>query len=245
MKSYEMVETLSEKTKVSLAEAKEALEKSNWDMLDAAIYIEEHKPHGRPPKPPINDPMNHGFVSGYQPGNNGQFGMPTFGNEPKMSGHGINNQPNYTHFSGAPQPPFGNPPFGQPQYEQPPVSFGEMLGRFCGRTENAINSGMQYYFVVRKRERCIFRIPLLVFIIALIVAFFPIVPLMIIGLFFDFRFSFERGIFGSRPLDEIFSRAKTTTEKMKEDFLSSRDTMKEEYRTMKDDFQKGINSTKM
>lgn len=43
MKSYEMVETLSVKTGVSLAEAKEALENCNWDMLDAAIYIEKKK----------------------------------------------------------------------------------------------------------------------------------------------------------------------------------------------------------
>jgi hypothetical protein len=41
MDNYEMTEKLVEKTGVSFAEAKEALEKTNWDMLDAVILLEK------------------------------------------------------------------------------------------------------------------------------------------------------------------------------------------------------------
>lgn len=41
MEHLEMVEKLREKTGVTYEEAKEALEKSQWDMLDAIVYLEK------------------------------------------------------------------------------------------------------------------------------------------------------------------------------------------------------------
>ena len=40
MEHIEMVEKLMEKANVSYAEAKQALENNNWDMLDALIELE-------------------------------------------------------------------------------------------------------------------------------------------------------------------------------------------------------------
>jgi len=42
MDHIEMVENLRNKTNVSYSDAKEALEKSNWDMLDAMIILENN-----------------------------------------------------------------------------------------------------------------------------------------------------------------------------------------------------------
>ena len=48
MEHIEMVEKLMEKANVSYAEAKQALENNNWDMLDALIELERQgKVHGR------------------------------------------------------------------------------------------------------------------------------------------------------------------------------------------------------
>ena len=41
MTNFEMVETLREKANVSYEEAKDALEKSNWDLLDAMLLLEK------------------------------------------------------------------------------------------------------------------------------------------------------------------------------------------------------------
>lgn len=41
MTNYEMVEKLSEKMGVSMEKARDALEASNWDMLDASILLEQ------------------------------------------------------------------------------------------------------------------------------------------------------------------------------------------------------------
>lgn len=46
MEHFEMVEKLVEKSGASYAAAKEALEKSNWDLLDAMILLENEKGAG-------------------------------------------------------------------------------------------------------------------------------------------------------------------------------------------------------
>lgn len=40
MERKEMIEKLMNKAKVSYEEAESALEKNNWDLLDAMIYLE-------------------------------------------------------------------------------------------------------------------------------------------------------------------------------------------------------------
>ena len=242
MKSYEMVETLSEKTKVSLSKAKEALEKSNWDMLDAAIYIEKQKAEN---KASLNQSTSNGYVTSQQNEQNGQY-----------------SSPNYTHFSGAPnnqpfdntQTTFGGQPYNQygngnanynvPPYNHPPVSVGEMFGRFCGKAENTVNKGFRDSFVVRKNGRRIFRIPLLIFLIALLCGVFPVVMVLIIGLFLGCQYSFEGKSVGKEPLNNFFNNAKNAADKMKTDFQEGRESMKEEYDVLKNDFQKGRNETK-
>lgn len=41
MTNFEMVETLREKANISYEEAKQALERSNWDLLDAMLLLEK------------------------------------------------------------------------------------------------------------------------------------------------------------------------------------------------------------
>ena len=94
MKSYEMVETLSEKAHVSLEQAKDALEKSNWDMLDAAIYLERTK--GSMNAPTYPQGPGYQYVSSQQNSFGGQFRQPPFPPNPPYP----------------PQPGFKQPPRG-------------------------------------------------------------------------------------------------------------------------------------
>ena len=246
MKSYEMVETLSEKTKVSLEIAKDALEKCDWDMLDAAIYIEKNKPKRTPPPPPHGE--HRGYPSSYQKPVDGQYFNPQY---PPHADHGFPEE-NYTQFSGAPQPPFNVPPhhvpphgphspYGQAEpfhipeykqeYNQPPVSVGELLGRVCGRIANTINKGMFDSLVVYKNEKRVIQIPLIVFLGLLLIGAWWLIPLLILGLFFDFKYSFEGRSVGKKPLNDFIVKTKHKADKMKDDF-------KKEYEEIKVDFQK-------
>lgn len=53
MTRLEMVEKIREKTGATYEEAREALEKANWDMLDAIVSLEKEQPAAEP----INEPV--------------------------------------------------------------------------------------------------------------------------------------------------------------------------------------------
>lgn len=53
MTRLEMVEKIREKTGVTYEEAREALEKANWDMLDAIVSLEKDKPAAEPIEEPV------------------------------------------------------------------------------------------------------------------------------------------------------------------------------------------------
>ena len=166
MKSYEMVETLSQKAHVSLEQAKEALENSNWDILDAAIYIERRKTSaGAPPtQPPAQGAY---FVSGRMPDYQGSYATPGF-NRPgafdprtdfnKPYGGGYPPVPPYKNFprqeSVAPPPPYKDfprqappaPPYGgfagqnppPPQYGNYPPKTEIPIGEAVGRAAGVL-----------------------------------------------------------------------------------------------------------
>ena len=51
MESHKLVDKLKNETNISYEEAKIALEKSNWDILDAFVYLEEK---GKVQKPSVS-----------------------------------------------------------------------------------------------------------------------------------------------------------------------------------------------
>ena len=51
MEKYKLIDKLQNETNISYEEAKSALEKSNWDILDAMLYLEEK---GRVKKPSVS-----------------------------------------------------------------------------------------------------------------------------------------------------------------------------------------------
>lgn len=219
MKSYEMVETLSDKTKVTLAAAKDALEKTNWNMDEAEIYLNEHK--------------NESFVAGIphltslQKEQSGSFDNPNFPNAPQGGQQFSQNIPPQVNpqFS-----QYGNSPFGQYSNNgscNQGASVGEMFGRACGNAENAINRGMKSNFVVSRNGRILFQIPLLIFLI-LTFAFFPTAAvLFIVGLFLDFKYSFGDNSACNEQFNSFVDKAKNTTAKMKEDFITGRESTKQ------------------
>lgn len=50
MEKLKLVDKLKNKANISYEEAKDALEKSNWDMLEAMLYLEAH---GKVQKPSL------------------------------------------------------------------------------------------------------------------------------------------------------------------------------------------------
>ena len=72
-------------------------------------------------------------------------------------------------------------------------------------------------FCVRRHEEVIFKIPVLLLVVLLIWLWKILIPLMIVGLFFSFRYSFE-GKDDLKEANDIMDNASHAVERMKEGF---------------------------
>ncbi len=212
MKSYEMVETLSSKANVSLEQAKIALENSNWDILDAAIYLERHRsempgsgpacymsnaPAPKPnPKPQFsNNPGKPygGFIPPAPPppysGFQGEHHVPPYKNFPNP---GANVPPP------PPPPPFKQAPnygtqYPNPNYQESLKSLEHSVNGFVDKLARAIekivNAIFGTKFIVIRNGNVIFNMPFMIYLIAMFAFWLVIIPIMVLGLAFDCKYS--------------------------------------------------------
>lgn len=70
-------------------------------------------------------------------------------------------------------------------------AFSRNMSKFFGWMGDILHKGNVNALVVEKNGASIMRMPITVLVILLIVAFWFVVPIMIVGLFFDFRYYFN------------------------------------------------------
>ncbi|NLK96206.1 MAG: DUF4342 domain-containing protein [Clostridiales bacterium] len=169
MERIEMVEKLREKANVSYEEAQEALEKSNWDILDAMIYLEKQ---GKVKTLEINNVI----VSDEAKNND---------NEKKTEKCG---------------------------------GIGSVIGRFFKFLGNLISKGNINYFEIKRGEEKPIKISLTITIILLILAFWPVAILLVIGLFMGYKYSIVGPNIKSPVVNDIMSKASSSAENIKSDF---------------------------
>ena len=71
------------------------------------------------------------------------------------------------------------------------ATFGQMVARFfkwCGRI---LKKSVDSSFIVERRGQSMMNVPVLVLVIALIFAFWVVIPLLVVGLFCECRYHFE------------------------------------------------------
>lgn len=101
-------------------------------------------------------------------------------------------------------------------------SFSDMmkrLGRFCARV---INKGNNNFFEVKKNENVIISCPVTALVIMLIFLFWVIVPLVIIGLFFGFRYSFRGEDLGKDSVNKVMDGATDSAEEIKKSIVGEK-----------------------
>lgn len=97
-------------------------------------------------------------------------------------------------------------------------SFGDMLGKFFGWCGKIIKKGMDNDLVIQKNSDVPTRIPVIIFILLLFVAFWVVVPLLIIGLFFGFRYSFCGPDLKTNGVNDALNKASQKAAEFKDDF---------------------------
>ena len=81
----------------------------------------------------------------------------------------------------------------QAAYEQSckKKTFGERMDEFFAWVGDIIKKGCEKNFIIERKGERFMRMPIIIFILLLIFAFWICVPLLIIGLFCDCRYHFE------------------------------------------------------
>ncbi|MBU5484275.1 DUF4342 domain-containing protein [Clostridium sp. MSJ-11] len=142
MEKLKLVDKLREKTNISYEEAKVALENSNWNILDALLYLEEN---GRVEKPSVSI---------------------FYTNEVRYSEKIEESWKNEEN-----------------KYETN-NSFQGIFESIC----KYIDTGNNIFLEIKKEDRILFNIPLTVVVILSFFMFWIIIPLIVVGLFFDIKF---------------------------------------------------------
>ncbi|MEW9095389.1 MAG: DUF4342 domain-containing protein [Clostridiaceae bacterium] len=142
MEELKLIDKLREKTNISYEEAKIALENSNWNILDALLYLEEN---GRVEKPSVSV-----FYT-----NEARYSE-------KSEESGKNEENKY----------------------ETNNSFQGIFVSIC----NYIDTCNNIFLEIKKEDRILLKIPLTVVIILSFFMFWIIIPLIIVGLFFDIKF---------------------------------------------------------
>lgn len=173
MDNFEKVEKLREHANVSYEEAKKALESSNWDILDAMIYLEQN---GK-----VNGPDKASYTT--------QAQKVTIEVDSKESKSG----------------------------------FMDTLKRFGNWCVKWIEKGNNNSFCVEKENREIFRVPITLLVVLLIFAFWVVVPLLVVGLFFSMRYRFAGPDVRSVDIDinKAMDEAAEAAENIKNEFTNA------------------------
>lgn len=99
-------------------------------------------------------------------------------------------------------------------------TFGDIVKKFlkwCGRM---IKKGCENFFIVSKHHEEIMSVPVIVLALLLLFAFWIVLPLLVVGLFCGFRYSFRGNITKSVDVNKACDKAAEACESVKREFKS-------------------------
>lgn len=179
MTDIEKVEKLRERADVNYADAKDALERSDWDMLDAMILLEKEG----------KVPTQKSII---------EVSYTTKDEEPKKEKSARGDR----------------------------VGFGELMARFFRWLGKIISLGNANEFIIEKGAETLIGIPVTVFVLLLIFLFPVTIPLLIVGLFFGFKYSFAGPNLGKESINNVMHKASDVAENIKVEIKTEIDESK-------------------
>jgi hypothetical protein len=176
MDNYKLVDKLQNRANISYEEAKNVLEKTNWDILDAFVYLEEM---GKIKKPSLSTYYTNESKESYKRGE-----LITVGNQ----------RNNYN-------------------YKKKDNTFGGIFEAVC----KIIDMCNNIFFQIERENIVFLKIPITVIILLLMFAFWIVIPLSIIGLFFDMEFSITGNWGYTDKVNNIFKMLLVSIKKVKKE----------------------------
>lgn len=179
MERLKLVDKLKNKANISYEEAKDVLEKSNWDMLEAMLYLEAH---GKVEKPSLSIFYTNESKESYNE-NGEEVNLKKDTNE--------NNFENKNSFEG-------------------------VFEAIC----KAIDTCNNIFIEIIRNSRVILKIPFTVLIVLLFFAFWIVIPLMIIGLFFNMEFLVSSKKIDVDKINKVFKETSKVVKDVKGKFTN-------------------------
>lgn len=94
----------------------------------------------------------------------------------------------------------------------------DSIGAFFAWLGSLVKKSWENHFVIEKGGREVGSMPVLILILLMMGFFWVVVPLMIVGLFFDFRYHFKGGSKIEVDLNEFCDKAKGACSDIKQEF---------------------------
>jgi hypothetical protein len=189
MATLEQVEKLREKANVSYDDAKAALDATNGDILEALIYLEKQ---GK-----VNPPAGGGYYSSERPSNSAQQNPQGYG---QSYGQGCCQNKNY---------------YNPTQKYNDGETFGSVMKKIGRTCLKIIQKGNTNNFEVLKGGESKAVFPITVLVLLIVFAFWITVPLIIVGLFFGFRYRFVGPDCKANSVNDVMDSAANAAENLK------------------------------
>lgn len=173
MERIEMVEKVRERANVTFEEAKAALERNNWDLLDTMVELERLGKIDR-----------------------------TVGAGARMTSGG-NGAQHYEQVN----PTASGGQYGAGSAAGNRSSARETWQKIWSKIEELFKKSLSNSFVVSKEGEVLVRIPVLLMIVLVLAAFWLTAIVLIVGLFFDLRYSFEGKELGKDSINNTMGKA--------------------------------------
>ncbi|MCL2628981.1 MAG: ubiquitin [Oscillospiraceae bacterium] len=206
MTQLEKVEKLREKSSVTYAEAKEALDKSGGDILDALIYLENQ---GK-----STAPSGGGFCSTSTDGGGGiTSGSGNSNTSGGNASDGSKSKKN-TNDTGSGSNTSKSSTNADDNFSQAMGKFGA----FCGKV---FNKGFSNHLVASKGEQHLFSCPVLVVAVLVLFFFWITIPLFVISLFCGFSYRFKGKELGNDAVNSVMDGASHVADDIKKSFVEN------------------------
>lgn len=96
-------------------------------------------------------------------------------------------------------------------------TFRQLINQFVRWLRKVLYKSLENYLVVEKNNEQIVKLPVLVLVLLLCFAFWFIIPLLIIGLFFNFRYTFNGPDLGKDVVNDAMDSVAQAAEDIKKD----------------------------
>lgn len=101
--------------------------------------------------------------------------------------------------------------------DEEPSAFKENMNRFLKWLGEIIHKGNVNLFVVKKKEEQVIKLPVTVLALSLLFAFWIAIPLLVVGLFLNFQYSFEGPDLGKTKVNQVMDNVSQAAENIKND----------------------------